>query len=163
RRCGRRHERAPAGGTAGGAAPEPAPADTGRAGRRLGFAEGHRPPRGARSGTRADLPHAAADALEPARGRRDPRHQLQTAPLQDQGRGARQSVVMAVLNPETFEFVLANELKRAVRSQNFVTLVMIQPRSADRASAVDEIARLLNPELRETDLLAVDTETVWMV
>ena len=70
---------------------------------------------------------------------------------------------MAVLTHETFEFVLANELKRAVRSQNFVTLVMIQPRSGERANAVDEIARLVNPELRETDLLAVDQETVWMV
>ena len=70
---------------------------------------------------------------------------------------------MAVLNHETVEFVLANELKRAVRSQNFVTLVMIQPRSGERANAVDEIARLVNPELRETDLLAVDQETVWMV
>jgi Cu/Ag efflux pump CusA len=70
---------------------------------------------------------------------------------------------MAVLTHETFEFVLANELKRAVRSQNFVTLVMIQPRTGEPAKAVDEIARLINPELRETDLLAVDQETVWMV
>jgi GGDEF domain-containing protein len=78
---------------------------------------------------------------------------------------------MALLNPETFEFVLDNELKRAVRSQNFVTLVMIQPRVGDRASAVEvdhanvveKIARLINPELRETDLLAVDADTVWMV
>lgn len=70
---------------------------------------------------------------------------------------------MAVLNQETFEFVLANELKRAVRSQNYVTLVMIQPRAEDHANAVEEIARLVNPELRETDLLAADPETVWMV
>jgi len=70
---------------------------------------------------------------------------------------------MAVLTHETFEFVLANELKRAVRSQNFVTLVMIQPNTGEVANAVDEIARLVNPELRETDLLAVDKETVWMV
>ncbi len=70
---------------------------------------------------------------------------------------------MAVLTHETFEFVLANELKRAVRSQNFVTLVMIQPRTGEPAKAVDEIANLINPELRETDLLAVDQETVWMV
>ena len=68
---------------------------------------------------------------------------------------------MAVLNPDTFEFVLANELKRAVRSQNYVTIVLIQPRACD--GAVDEIARLVNPELRETDLLAVDADTVWMV
>jgi GGDEF domain-containing protein len=70
---------------------------------------------------------------------------------------------MAVLNHETFEFVLANELKRAVRSQNYVTLVMIQPRSGEHATAVDEITGLVNPELRETDLLAVDADTVWMV
>jgi GGDEF domain-containing protein len=70
---------------------------------------------------------------------------------------------MAVLNPETFEFVLVNELKRAVRSQNFVTLVMIQPRSGKQPKAVDEIAHLLNPELRETDLLAIDEDTAWMV
>ncbi len=70
---------------------------------------------------------------------------------------------MAVLTHETFEFVLTNELKRAVRSQNFVTLVMIQPRSGDAATAVVEIARLVNPELRETDLLAADHEIVWMV
>ena len=70
---------------------------------------------------------------------------------------------MAVLNHDTFEFVLANELKRAVRSQNFVTLVMVQPRAGERATVVEEIARLVNPELRETDLLAVDADTVWMV
>jgi GGDEF domain-containing protein len=70
---------------------------------------------------------------------------------------------MAVLTHETFEFVLANELKRAVRSQNFVTLVMIQLRTGEPANAVDEIARLVNPELRETDLLAADKEIVWMV
>jgi GGDEF domain-containing protein len=70
---------------------------------------------------------------------------------------------MAVLTHETFEFILANELKRAVRSQNFVTLVMIQPRSAERANAVDEIARIVDPELRETDLLEADQERVSMV
>lgn len=70
---------------------------------------------------------------------------------------------MAVLTHETFEFVLANELKRAVRSQNFVTLVMIQTRSDETAKAVDEIAGLVNPELRETDLLAAGDGVVWMV
>jgi len=70
---------------------------------------------------------------------------------------------MAVLNHEMFDFVLANELKRAVRSQNFVTLVMVQPRTGERASAVEEITRLVDPELRETDLLAADADTLWMV
>lgn len=70
---------------------------------------------------------------------------------------------MAVLNPETFEFVLTNELKRALRSQNFVTLVLIEPRGADPATGLREIAGLIHPELRETDLLAVDDRAVSMV
>lgn len=70
---------------------------------------------------------------------------------------------MAAVTHETFEFVLANELKRAVRSQNFLTLVMIQPRTGERANAVDEIARLVTSELRQTDLLAFDEESVWML
>ena len=75
---------------------------------------------------------------------------------------------MAVVNHETFDFVLGNELKRAVRSQNFVTLLMIQlhviqPRSGDSSSAAEEIARLVNPELRETDLLATEDETILVV
>ncbi len=37
-----------------------------------GLAQGHRPPCRTRGRTRADLPHAAADALEPPRSRRDP-------------------------------------------------------------------------------------------
>ena len=32
-----------------------------------------------------------------------------------------------VLTPEAFDFVLRNELKRAVRSQNFLTLLLVQP------------------------------------
>jgi hypothetical protein len=63
---------------------------------------------------------------------------------------------MAVLTPETFDFVLANELKRALRSQNFVTLVLIEPRGSDPASGLHEIAELIHPELRETDLVVVD-------
>ena len=61
-----------------------------------------------------------------------------------------------VLNSETFDLVLTSELKRAQRSQNFVTLVRMEPRSADSADSVREIARLVSPELRETDLLATD-------
>ena len=70
---------------------------------------------------------------------------------------------MAVLTPDTFEFVLSNELKRAVRSQNFVTLVLIEPRSGDTVEGLRQIARLIHPELRETDLLAVDESAVSMV
>ena len=32
-----------------------------------------------------------------------------------------------VLTPEAFDFVLNNELKRAVRSQNFLTLLLLEP------------------------------------
>ena len=55
------------------------------------IAEGHRPSGRTRSRTRADLPHAAADALEPPRGGRAPRDQLQGAALQDQGSRAGQA------------------------------------------------------------------------
>jgi hypothetical protein len=70
---------------------------------------------------------------------------------------------MAVLTSDTFDFVLTNELKRALRSQNFVTLVLIEPRGGDVAEGRREIARLIDPELRETDLLAVDDTAVSMV
>jgi hypothetical protein len=71
--------------------------------------------------------------------------------------------VSDVLTTETFEFVLTNELKRAVRSQNFITLVLLEPRADEAAAAVREIAGLVSRELRETDLLATDERAVWMV
>ena len=70
---------------------------------------------------------------------------------------------MTVLTPETFEFVLVNELKRALRSQNFVTLVLVEPRGAEAETGVTEIAGLIRPELRETDLLAVEAGCVSVV
>jgi uncharacterized protein (UPF0212 family) len=68
-----------------------------------------------------------------------------------------------VLDAGTFEFVLNNELKRAIRSQNFVTLVVMEPAGGDRAATVPEIAGLVGRELRETDMLAIDGTAVWMV
>ena len=68
-----------------------------------------------------------------------------------------------VLTTETFDFVLTNELKRAVRSQNFVTLVLMEPNAGERPGAVREIAGLVSRELRETDLLATDERTVSLV
>jgi GGDEF domain-containing protein len=67
-----------------------------------------------------------------------------------------------VLSSEAFEFVLSNELKRAVRSQNFLTLVHVEPTirgaaeggNGARDEAVREIARLISRDIRETDLLA---------
>lgn len=66
-----------------------------------------------------------------------------------------------VLSSEAFDFVLHNELKRAVRSQNFLTLVHVEPTirgdaagAAERDQAVREITRLVSRDIRETDLLA---------
>jgi GGDEF domain-containing protein len=65
-----------------------------------------------------------------------------------------------VLTPEAFEFVLRNELKRAVRSQNFLTLLVVDATSAthngQRAALSAEVARLVSREVRETDLLSQD-------
>jgi hypothetical protein len=63
-----------------------------------------------------------------------------------------------VLTPEAFDFVLNNELKRAVRSQNFLTLVTMEPRTTEGAPGVREIARLVSREVRETDLLSATGE-----
>lgn len=68
----------------------------------------------------------------------------------------------SVLSPEAFEFVFTNELKRAVRSQNFLTLLLIDavPRTpaAERADLARQIARLVGREVRETDLLSLTPE-----
>jgi GGDEF domain-containing protein len=65
-----------------------------------------------------------------------------------------------LLTPSAFEFVLDGELKRAVRSQNFLTLVVLEAKreweglmvTADDGT-VDEVAQLVGREVRDTDLL----------
>ena len=64
-----------------------------------------------------------------------------------------------VLTPDAFDFVLANELKRAVRSQNFLTLLLVQPKVGEPAGQesgqiVQQVGRLISREVRETDLLS---------
>ena len=67
-----------------------------------------------------------------------------------------------VLTPEAFQFVLNNELKRALRSQNFVTLVLLEPAfrgvpgdgDDERQQAVRQVARLITRDMRETDLVS---------
>jgi hypothetical protein len=61
-----------------------------------------------------------------------------------------------VLTPEAFDFVLNNELKRAVRSQNYLTLVVVDPQveGRPRQDAAREIAQIVSREIRETDLLS---------
>jgi hypothetical protein len=69
-----------------------------------------------------------------------------------------------VLTPEAFDFVLHNELKRALRSQNFLTLLLVEPTPrasdppADPRIAVGQIARIVSREVRETDLLSHTSE-----
>ncbi len=65
-----------------------------------------------------------------------------------------------LLTPGAFEFVLDSELKRAVRSQNFLTLVVVEASrewegmmvTADDGT-VHEVAQLIAREVRDTDLL----------
>lgn len=67
-----------------------------------------------------------------------------------------------MLSLETFEFVLNNELKRAMRSQNFLTLVLVKPALrgvpggtiAEHDKTIADVARVLSREVRETDLIA---------
>jgi len=66
-----------------------------------------------------------------------------------------------VLTPEAFEFVFSNELKRAIRSQNFLTLLVIEPAGrgpAECRQMVREISRVISREVRETDLLSPTEE-----
>ena len=65
-----------------------------------------------------------------------------------------------LLTPGAFEFVLDSELKRAVRSQNFLTLVVVEAArewegimvTADDGT-VQEVAQIIGREVRDTDLL----------
>ena len=64
-----------------------------------------------------------------------------------------------VLTPEAFDFVLTNELKRAVRSQNFLTLVLMDPRGERQdPEAGRAVARVVSREIRETDLLTANPQ-----
>jgi GGDEF domain-containing protein len=65
-----------------------------------------------------------------------------------------------VLKSHAFEFVLDGELKRAVRSQNFLTLVTLEANrewdgmtvTADDGT-VEEVADIVRHEVRDTDVL----------
>jgi GGDEF domain-containing protein len=65
-----------------------------------------------------------------------------------------------LLTPGAFEFLLDTELKRAVRAQNFLTLVLIEASrewegitvTADDGT-VHEVAELIAREVRDTDFL----------
>jgi GGDEF domain-containing protein len=65
-----------------------------------------------------------------------------------------------LLTPHAFEFVLDGEMKRAVRSQNYLTLVVLETRrewdgmtmTADDGT-IDEVAKIVGHEVRDTDLI----------
>ena len=65
-----------------------------------------------------------------------------------------------LLTPGAFEFVLDSELKRAVRSQNYLTLVTVEASrewegmtmTADDGT-LHEVAQLIGREVRDTDLI----------
>ena len=62
------------------------------------------------------------------------------------------------LPPEVFDFVVNNELKRAIRSQNFLTLLVVQPTprttEGHRSELARELARVIGRVVRETDILS---------
>lgn len=60
---------------------------------------------------------------------------------------------LRVLTPEAFELLLVNELRRAMRSQNFLTLVLLDA-SGTSEDPILEIARVIGEDVRETDVLA---------
>ncbi len=66
------------------------------------------------------------------------------------------------LTPEVFEFVVTNELKRAIRSQNFLTLLMMEPTGptaeSERSALARELARVVGRVVRETDILSPDRD-----
>ena len=65
-----------------------------------------------------------------------------------------------LLTPGAFDFVLDSELKRAVRSQNYLTLVTVEASrewegmtvTADDGT-LHEVAQLIGREVRDTDLI----------
>jgi GGDEF domain-containing protein len=65
---------------------------------------------------------------------------------------------LRVLTQEAFEFVLNNELKRALRSQDLLTLVLLDAAAENATNEGEqpmaEMARLVGDELRGTDLIA---------
>jgi Diguanylate cyclase, GGDEF domain len=76
-----------------------------------------------------------------------------------------------VLTPGAFEFVLDSELKRAVRSQNFLTLVIVEASrewdgvlvTVDDGTLL-EVAQVIAKDMRDTDLIGrIDRGTMAVV
>ena len=70
-----------------------------------------------------------------------------------------------LLKPHAFEFVLDGELRRAVRSQNYLTLVTVETsREYDGMSvaaargSVGDVAQIIRNEVRDTDVLGLTNQ-----
>jgi hypothetical protein len=62
-----------------------------------------------------------------------------------------------VVTVEAFEYIFRNELKRAVRAQNFLTLLQLETSPVakhERSNVVRQLARLVGGDVRETDLVS---------
>ncbi len=62
-----------------------------------------------------------------------------------------------VVTLEAFDFIFRNELKRAVRAQNFLTLLLLETSPVarhERSNVLRQLARLIAGDVRETDLVA---------
>lgn len=63
-----------------------------------------------------------------------------------------------VLPPDVFDFVLNNELKRAIRSQNYLTLLVVEPTprtpEGERKDLARQLAHVISHVVRETDILS---------
>jgi hypothetical protein len=62
-----------------------------------------------------------------------------------------------VVTLEAFDFIFRNELKRAVRAQNFLTLLLLETSPVarhERSNVIRQLARLIAGDVRETDLVA---------
>jgi hypothetical protein len=73
-----------------------------------------------------------------------------------------------IVTLEAFDFIFRNELKRAVRAQNFLTLLLLDTTTPtarhERAPVVRQVAQLVSSDVRETDLVSVgEAGRVWLL
>ena len=72
-----------------------------------------------------------------------------------------------VVTVEAFDYIFKNELKRAVRAQNFLTLLQLETSPVpkhERSGIVRQLARLVGGDVRETDLVAEgESGRVWVL
>jgi hypothetical protein len=72
-----------------------------------------------------------------------------------------------IVTLEAFDFIFRNELKRAVRAQNFLTLLQLETTPVakhERANVIRQLTRLVAGDVRETDLVAEgEGGRVWLL